>query len=470
MSLFYSQQLSLLAPITAVLAVFILWSAIQLVVKIRRGGTNRPPLVPYIFPWVGSAIAIGKDADAFYKQAREQHGDTFAVHVAGSKFVYTTSVPLIAAVYKNPKTFRFNPVPEKIVSVFGMSRPAVNGGWMESTFYPSHVKMLSAPNVGAFMDTLGRHGLNIVAGMADSMSGAPFTQMSLEDLIIPTVFQIISATMFGKEFPAMSIFDLFKEYDKDFPLLVAEMPKIFTRNSHSMQAKLIEVFSDALLGEFWGPQANITWAIYWILAFPLHEPNGLIPIVQELDHARAEWLQAHPTDDLLNDPEALLEFLTGAHLPLFEAHFAESLRLTSSRFSARKVAAGGATLGGYDLLEGEMVICAGRYVHLNDDIYPDATSFKPERFLTTDGRFNKKEAQKPFLAFGGGVSQCQGRHFATRACRIIVAQLLMHFDIRLDPGKPSSGVQVDLLRVGTGVLHPKTPSHVLVSRRKLMQG
>ncbi|KAG8878815.1 hypothetical protein FRB98_005988, partial [Tulasnella sp. 332] len=243
MSLFYSQQLSLLAPITAVLAVFILWSAIQLVVKIRRGGANRPPLVPYIFPWIGSAIAIGKDADAFYKRAREQHGDTFAVHVAGSKFVYTTSVPLIAAVYKNPKTFRFNPVPEKIVSVFGMSRPAVNGGWMESTFYPSHVKMLSAPNVGAFMDTLGRHGLNIVAGMADSMSGAPFTQMSLEDLIIPTVFQIISATMFGKEFPAMSIFDLFKEYDKDFPLLVAEMPKIFTRNSHSMQAKLIEVFS-----------------------------------------------------------------------------------------------------------------------------------------------------------------------------------------------------------------------------------
>lgn len=166
----------------------------------------------------------------------------------------------------------------------------------------------------------------------------------------------------------------------------------------------------ALLGEFWGPEANITWAIYWILAFPLHERNGLTPLVQELDQARAEWLKTHPADDLLHNHEDLLTFLSDAHLPLFEAHFAESLRLTSSRFSARKVAAGGATLGGYDLLEGEMVICAGRYVHLNDDIYPDATSFKPERFLTADGRFNKKEAQKPFLAFGGGVSQVSGHH------------------------------------------------------------
>lgn len=76
---------------------------------------------------------------------------------------------------------------------------------MESTFYPSHTKMLSASNTAVFMDTLGRHGSNIIAGIADGMSGVPFTEMTLAGLIIPIVFQVIAATTFGKDFPAMSV-------------------------------------------------------------------------------------------------------------------------------------------------------------------------------------------------------------------------------------------------------------------------
>ncbi|KAG9029893.1 Cytochrome P450 7B1 [Tulasnella sp. JGI-2019a] len=492
---------SLLPFAKALQVVFLFWCGIRLVRHWRRGGKNRPPVVSYILPWVGSAISIGKDADVFYKKAREDHGDIFAVHVAGARFVYTTSVPKIAAIYRNTKTFRFDPVPKKIVSVFGMSPPSVKAEWMRDVFYPSHVKMLSPGHVGCFMDAFSRHSSDIIGDIAGGITNG--RQMTLEDFIIPMVFEVISATMFGKEFPATSIFELFKEYDDLFPILVAEMPKLLTVKTRAAQSKLIDVMTTylrnpskeaqaqkvlslytagmtdaspkwserdvaaALLGEFWGPEANMTWGLYWIIAYALHEPMGLAPLVRELDQARAQWLKTHPTDDLLENPEALLAFLTNAELPIFEAHFAEALRLTSSRFSARTVAAGGATLGGYDLLEGEMIICAGRYVHLNDDIYPNATAFKPERFLTADGRFNKKEAQKPFLAFGGGVSQCQGRHYTTRACRIVVALLLMHFDIRLDPGKPSS-IQLDLMRVGTGVLHPKIASHIVVSRRESM--
>ena len=32
--------------------------------------TGRPPVVPYLVPWVGSAIELGKDPDGFFKRAR----------------------------------------------------------------------------------------------------------------------------------------------------------------------------------------------------------------------------------------------------------------------------------------------------------------------------------------------------------------------------------------------------------------
>ena len=44
-----------------------------LLYKLFRKTTNsdaRPPVVPYIIPWVGSAITMGKDPDAFFKSAR----------------------------------------------------------------------------------------------------------------------------------------------------------------------------------------------------------------------------------------------------------------------------------------------------------------------------------------------------------------------------------------------------------------
>ena len=35
----------------------------------RNRTTGRPPMVSYAVPWVGSAIDLGKDPDAFFKRA-----------------------------------------------------------------------------------------------------------------------------------------------------------------------------------------------------------------------------------------------------------------------------------------------------------------------------------------------------------------------------------------------------------------
>ncbi|KAG8950080.1 hypothetical protein FRC00_007862, partial [Tulasnella sp. 408] len=35
----------------------------------KQSNSRRPPAVPYVIPWLGSAITLGKDPDAFFHDA-----------------------------------------------------------------------------------------------------------------------------------------------------------------------------------------------------------------------------------------------------------------------------------------------------------------------------------------------------------------------------------------------------------------
>lgn len=53
--------------------VFALSLTAFLLYKLSRkanGAQGKPPVVPYVVPWVGSAITMGKDPDAFFKNAK----------------------------------------------------------------------------------------------------------------------------------------------------------------------------------------------------------------------------------------------------------------------------------------------------------------------------------------------------------------------------------------------------------------
>lgn len=50
-----------------------------------------------------------------------------------------------------------------------------------------------------------------------------------------------------------------------------------------------------------------------------------------------------------------------------------------------------------------------------------------------------------------------------------MALYLLNFDIKLDPAyeTPSSGSALfDMSRIGTGIMHPAKPTHILASKRK----
>lgn len=154
--------------------------------------------------------------------------------------------------------------------------------------------------------------------------------------------------------------------------------------------------------EFWAAEGNMPWAFFWSLKLPLHEREGLGPMAREVDAAKTAWLKDHPSADLAK-PDDLLEFLTTTAMPLVDATISEALRLSSSSFSMRIVQQDGASVGKYQFLKGDKLICATRSVHQDAEIYGDADVFRPERFLTGDAK--ETSAKKHMLAFGGGVSQ-----------------------------------------------------------------
>ncbi|KAJ7664304.1 cytochrome P450 [Mycena rosella] len=83
---------------------------------------------------------------------------------------------------------------------------------------------------------------------------------------------------------------------------------------------------------------------------------------------------------------------------------------------------------GYHLKAGSVVFPNAWAILHDPVVYPDPHVFKPERFLTDDGKLNP-EVKDPEAAWGFGRRSCPGRKMATSSMFIAVASVLAAFDI-----------------------------------------
>lgn len=88
-------------------------------------------------------------------------------------------------------------------------------------------------------------------------------------------------------------------------------------------------------------------------------------------------------------------------------------------------------LGSWQLPEGAVVSPAIYLVHRRSDLYPEPSSFRPERFL--DG----KAPSYTWLPFGGGVRRCIGASFATLEMEEVLGAVFTGLKLRTaDPARP----------------------------------
>ena len=158
----------------------------------------------------------------------------------------------------------------------------------------------------------------------------------------------------------------------------------------------------------WALQANAPLAAYWIIALNLQQPDGLEPLVREVDEAVASWNTTNPTLPL-NSHQNAIDFTNQANLPLMNSTIQETLRFATSVMSIRVITET-TELGGYTFNKGDEIVCSARTVHLDPEVHEKPNEYIPTRYMT-QSKFTKngKPVMNHTMPFGGGVSMCEGR-------------------------------------------------------------
>uniref|UniRef100_A0A914V499 Cytochrome P450 n=1 Tax=Plectus sambesii TaxID=2011161 RepID=A0A914V499_9BILA len=93
------------------------------------------------------------------------------------------------------------------------------------------------------------------------------------------------------------------------------------------------------------------------------------------------------------------------------------------------------TLRGYFIPKGTTIFSNLFAHHYNPQYFRDPESFKPDRFLTADGKLDADKAQL-VIPFGVGKRRCVGENLARQELSLLIGRLLQQFEIRQDPNNP----------------------------------
>ncbi|MEC3956547.1 cytochrome P450 [Nocardia sp. CDC153] len=135
-----------------------------------------------------------------------------------------------------------------------------------------------------------------------------------------------------------------------------------------------------------------------------------------------------------------------------EAVLKEAMRLHTVIAATGRKLTRDYTIGGIDLPKGTVVSTSILLAHHRDEAFPDALSFRPERFL--DGEV----AANTWLPFGGGVRRCIGAGFSLMEGTAVLREILTRQRLSLPPG---AGPEPDGIRNITHV--PRRGARVVVT-------
>ncbi|KAL8336215.1 hypothetical protein RB601_000164 [Gaeumannomyces tritici] len=141
-----------------------------------------------------------------------------------------------------------------------------------------------------------------------------------------------------------------------------------------------------------------------------------------------------------------------ADMPRLDSTFRESQRLnTVLAVGPLRIVSGPTgvvTPSGVRLPPGYQVGVAAYAMHTDPNIWgPDACEFRPFRFVADDGEYSgavggarSAEAwattSARYLSFGAGRNSCPGRFFAAAELKLLLAHILLHYDIEFREQRP----------------------------------
>ncbi|MBD2189621.1 cytochrome P450 [Pseudanabaena mucicola] len=170
----------------------------------------------------------------------------------------------------------------------------------------------------------------------------------------------------------------------------------------------LELHDELLALLFAGHETTATamsWALYWVH----HLPEVKAKILQELK--------------TLSNPH---DWMSIFRLPYLTAVCNETLRIHPvGMLTFPRVAEESVNILGHQIEPKTIVVGCIYLLHQRQDLYPEPSQFKPERFL--DRQYSSYE----FMPFGGGVRRCVGEALAQFEMKIVLATILANYDVDL---------------------------------------
>ncbi|KAG0209892.1 hypothetical protein BGX33_005271 [Mortierella sp. NVP41] len=171
-------------------------------------------------------------------------------------------------------------------------------------------------------------------------------------------------------------------------------------------------------------------AMTFTTMYLVRNPDKLAKLREELDLATAS-----------NTPGALPTFDQVRNLPYLTGCINESLRL-------RPVAATGlprevtedVTMKGHFFPKGTILLAQLPQLHWSDEYFPQANKFIPERWIPGESPFPPVQ-DFTFYPFSAGTRNCVGKNYAMMEMRLILAALVVHYDIGYVPRQRTDYIQ-----------------------------
>lgn len=189
---------------------------------------------------------------------------------------------------------------------------------------------------------------------------------------------------------------------------------------------------------------NLRKGGFWFIAYLLFDP-ALLALVR------------HEIAPAFNGRDIDQDYLT-KQCPRFQGAWEETMRITAFSSSVRFVTED-TVIGNKLLRKGYRIMMPFRQMHLDKSVFgPNVEDFVADRFVKTPSLRTHN------MTFGGGATQCPGRHLATHTILVFVATFLHRFEVTLDP-PGQSFPQIDEANPVLGLVDVKRSSDLKVRLR-----
>lgn len=422
---------------------------------------NIPPHVPSTLPFLGCAVEFGKNPISFLLEAHKKYGSVFSITMVGKTFTYLIGSDS-SALFFNSRNNDLNA--EEVYS--RLVTPVFGKGVCYDVPHNIFLEQKKMLKYGLSIAHFKRYIPLIRKETEDyfqrwGKTGQKDLFVALSELIIMTA----SRCLHGREIRSMlneRIAQLYTDLDGGFShaawLLPGWLPLPSFRRRDRARQEMEKTFTSVINKRRNSPDEEYEDDILNFLINTTYKDGrsltdseiaglliGLLMAGQHTSSSTSSWLGffiAQQKDiqekayqeilDVCGDDLSTLNYDQLKDLSFLECCIRETLRLHPPIMTMMRMAKTHQVVDGYTIPAGHQVCVSPTVNHRLTESWTDSNTFKPDRFLQTEGINNTDKFA--YVPFGAGRHRCIGEGFAYVQIKTIWTVLLQKYEFDLVDG------------------------------------